>query len=86
MSCFPPVQIKVDLHPPDDVLAFLQAHNVDAGSTSDVYVLCFYFICTVLTTTGFGDISAEDYPERIFMILLMSCASLLFGLVLGEVC
>ena len=65
-------------------MAFLVAHNVDPGSTSDMYVLCAYFVCTVLTTTGFGDVTAEDYSERIFMILLMACASLLFGLVLGE--
>jgi hypothetical protein len=27
--------------------------------------MCVYFVCTVFTTIGFGDISAVNYTERV---------------------
>lgn len=80
----PAPQVKIEFSPAPDVVAFLESHAVDPGSVADAYVLCMYFVCTVLTTTGFGDVTAASFPERVFMILLMAMASLLFGLVLGE--
>ena len=34
--------------------------------TSDMYVVAFYFICTTITTVGYGDISIKTSGERIF--------------------
>ena len=32
------------------------------------YVLAWYFINTIFSTVGFGDIKAESQAERIFMV------------------
>ena len=35
------------------------------------YVASFYFITTIITTIGFGDIVPENTASRIFCILVM---------------
>ena len=37
----------------------------------DAYISSLYFTCTSLTTVGFGNISANTRPEKVFAIILM---------------
>ena len=34
-------------------------HRLQPDDTSDLYMMCFYFVCTVFTTVGFGAFSWE---------------------------
>ena len=45
----------------------------------------FYFINTVFTTVGFGDISATNTAERAFVVVVMYIGTIVFGLLLTEV-
>ncbi len=54
------------------------------ADTSGCYILCIYFVCTVFTTVGFGDIYALNTQERLFFMFLMLLAAFLFGTLIGE--
>lgn len=56
----------------------------DAG-VFDRYVLGMYFINTVITTVGFGDIYPENSAERLFASLVMYIGTMVFGILLSEV-
>ena len=71
---------------PEDVEAFQQREGIGAdASLLDKYMLAAYYITTVFTTVGFGDISAENTPERIFTIGAMYMGVIVFGMLLSEV-
>jgi CRP-like cAMP-binding protein len=57
----------------------------EARFTFERYLLSGYFINTVMTTVGFGDIAGTSAPERMFLIVAMWVGLLLFSLVVGEV-
>lgn len=40
-------------------------------SHSESYVTALYFTCSSLTSVGFGNVSANTLPEKIFSILVM---------------
>jgi hypothetical protein len=85
----------------EDMLDFLIQHNIvpansepgdpDWFNTSEAtflierYVLSGYFINTVMTTVGFGDIAGTSLPERLFLVVAMWVGLLLFSLIVGEV-
>jgi hypothetical protein len=48
------------------------------------YGICTYFVTTVFSTVGFGDISANNAVERAFFSLLMLYGIIVFGNVLAE--
>eukprot|EP00802_Teleaulax_amphioxeia_P003931 Tamp_03934.p1 GENE.Tamp_03934~~Tamp_03934.p1 ORF type:complete len:949 (+),score=122.03 Tamp_03934:154-2847(+) len=49
------------------------------------YVLSMYFINTVFSTVGFGDIQAQNTEERIFSMFAMYVGTVVFGTLLSEV-
>ena len=51
----------------------------------DKYMVAAYFITTVFTTVGFGDIAAENTQERVFSIAAMYVGVVVFGTLLSEV-
>ena len=56
--------------------------------SSDVkvqYAASFYFITTIITTIGFGDIVPYNTAERVFCIIVMYIGSMIFGILLAEV-
>jgi hypothetical protein len=57
----------------------------DADQTFVKYVLSAYFINSIFTTIGFGDISAVNEYEMIFTIGGMYIGTLVFGTLLSEV-
>ena len=48
------------------------------------YITCSYFVTTVFSTVGFGDIYALNEWERAFYVLLMLCGVMIFGNLLSE--
>ncbi|XP_015840575.2 uncharacterized protein LOC100141648 [Tribolium castaneum] len=51
----------------------------------DLYVTSLYFVITVMTTTGTGDISANSIREQVFITLMMLTAVFLTGIFIGEI-
>jgi hypothetical protein len=49
------------------------------------YVLSMYYINTVFSTVGFGDIQAQNSVERIFSMVAMYAGTVVFGTLLSEV-
>ena len=49
------------------------------------YVLATYFINTIFSTVGFGDIAPRNVAERLYSIFCMYCGTLVFGTLLSEV-
>ncbi len=58
----------------DDAVTWVDA-SISAGkmidnSTSELYSVSMYFCITTITTVGYGDISGNNYSERLFCSLL----------------
>ena len=49
-----------------------------------IYTMRFYFVSTVFTTVGFGDISASNSQEHIFIVCLMLLGLLVFAATVGD--
>jgi len=47
-------------------------------------MLCFYFVFTVFTTVGFGDIFAMNLPEQVFCVFIFLTAVSLFGTLISQ--
>eukprot|EP00291_Cryptomonas_curvata_P019299 CAMPEP_0172162556 /NCGR_PEP_ID=MMETSP1050-20130122/6742_1 /TAXON_ID=233186 /ORGANISM="Cryptomonas curvata, Strain CCAP979/52" /LENGTH=452 /DNA_ID=CAMNT_0012832569 /DNA_START=696 /DNA_END=2054 /DNA_ORIENTATION=+ len=69
----------------DSLREFLDYRGLSGQDAGQNYMLCLYFVCTVFTTVGFGDIYAQNSAERVFCITLMIMAACLFATILGEV-
>ncbi|XP_045491140.1 potassium voltage-gated channel subfamily H member 8-like isoform X5 [Colias croceus] len=54
-------------------------------SHSESYVTALYFTCSSLTSVGFGNVSANTLPEKIFSILVMLVGALMHAVVFGNV-
>jgi len=70
----------------EEVSLWVQGHGLEAdASLPDKYIVAAYYITTVFTTVGFGDISADNTSERIFTIGTMYMGVIVFGMLLSEV-
>jgi hypothetical protein len=49
-----------------------------------LYVLSFYFMTTTMTTVGYGDHSANNHPERIFLIVAQLVGVIVFAFISGS--
>ena len=58
-----------------------QKNNTDGAFQS--MLICFFFTLTTVTTTGFGDYTAQNVPERIFSTLLMLFGVLYFSFLMS---
>ena len=68
----------------EEVQQFLD--ELDIGSdVKSQYISSFYFITTIFTTIGFGDIVPLNLSERIFGIVVMYIGSITYGILLAEV-
>eukprot|EP00961_Rhodomonas_salina_P144757 1948956-Rhodomonas_salina.1 len=55
-----------------------------AGITQK-YILCTYFLISIFTTVGFGDVHASNTWEQVIVIIFMLVGVLVFGTLLSEV-
>uniref|UniRef100_A0A7S0M6N4 Cyclic nucleotide-binding domain-containing protein n=1 Tax=Cryptomonas curvata TaxID=233186 RepID=A0A7S0M6N4_9CRYP len=63
---------------------YLATFHIQAQDQDDEYVWSFYFACSVFTTVGFGDITARNSEERVFVIFLMVISVGFFGTLLSQ--
>ena len=49
------------------------------------YADAFYFTFTILTTVGFGDITAHSTMERMMTVIAMTAGCAIFGIVMGQI-
>ncbi|CAH1399208.1 unnamed protein product [Nezara viridula] len=59
--------------------------DIDNVSRSESYITALYFTCSSLTSVGFGNVSANTSPEKIFSILTMLIGALMHAVVFGNV-
>eukprot|EP00293_Proteomonas_sulcata_P019167 CAMPEP_0184314466 /NCGR_PEP_ID=MMETSP1049-20130417/74367_1 /TAXON_ID=77928 /ORGANISM="Proteomonas sulcata, Strain CCMP704" /LENGTH=789 /DNA_ID=CAMNT_0026632391 /DNA_START=75 /DNA_END=2444 /DNA_ORIENTATION=- len=70
----------------DEVFVFLEGMNLPRdASLAQRYILSQYFVNTVFTTVGFGDIAAESTAEQVYCIVIMYCGTIVFGVLLSEI-
>ena len=76
-----------------EVYSFLISQSPDANNPIDLstvegkvdtYCLCAYFVMTVFSTVGFGDIAGSNTGERVMLIFLMLWGVYAFGNILAE--
>lgn len=78
--------VKVASNEPEQVNLFLMDNGIEPDADRlHKYMLAFYFINTVFTTVGFGDIGATNTSERAFVVVIMYIGTIIFGLLLAEV-
>lgn len=69
---------------PDDMAAFLEIHDIAPEDTVSKYVLAGYFINTVVTTVGFGDVKGNNTAEQLLCIIVMWIGTVVFAIVVSE--
>ena len=56
----------------------------DTSAVKDVYILCFYYAMTTLTTVGYGDIGGENSMERIYCAMLQIVGTVVFATIMNQ--
>ena len=51
--------------------------------TAEIYVTGIYWAMTTLTTTGYGDVIAANFGEKVFFTCIMLLSTFLFAYVVG---
>ena len=73
----------------EDAPAGIFAFEVDQSKCvradmRDVYILCFYFAMTTLTTVGYGDIGPLNSAERIYVASLQIFGTFVFATIMNQ--
>ena len=56
------------------------------ATTEEIYVTGIYWAMTTLTTTGYGDVIAANFGEKVFFTCIMLLSTFLFAYVVGNFC
>mmetsp|Transcript_28073 Transcript_28073/g.56569 ORF Transcript_28073/g.56569 Transcript_28073/m.56569 type:complete len:639 (+) Transcript_28073:600-2516(+) len=62
---------------------FAESHSVAKGTVAEKWLLSMYFINTVFTTVGFGDISGDTNVDRIFCVVIMWAGTAVFAIIIN---
>jgi hypothetical protein len=76
--------VKVVTSSMEEVDTFREEYGISADVQVQ-YLASFYFITTIMTTIGFGDIVPRNSMERLYCIIVMYMGSVIFGILLAEV-
>jgi hypothetical protein len=63
----------------EDGINWLSAKGFSHKSTFFQYIVSLYWAITTISTTGYGDITAQNEDEFIFCLLVMIMGSIFFG-------
>jgi len=70
----------------EEIEEFLHLHNLDnTANLANKYVIATYFINTMFTTVGFGDIYAYNTAERLFASVAMYVGCINFSIMLASI-
>mmetsp|Transcript_30422 Transcript_30422/g.80896 ORF Transcript_30422/g.80896 Transcript_30422/m.80896 type:complete len:577 (-) Transcript_30422:1098-2828(-) len=78
-------RLKLDYSSEQDRADFLDAKGVDPEDLAGTYLVCFYFVWTVMVTVGFGDIYANNMHEAIFCIFLFLTGGTIFAMLVAQI-
>ena len=53
-------------------------------SNFDLYLICFYWTLTTVTTVGYGDVTAGTTIERIYNLIIMGFGVILYSFAIGS--
>lgn len=68
----------------DDSMVDYSQIACQATSHTDMYLISFYWAITVLSTVGYGDISANNSTERLFSSFVALLGCFLFAVLIGS--
>jgi hypothetical protein len=77
--------VKTVTTTPEEVERFLEKQGVSEATLADCYVISFYYVNTIFTTVGFGDVTPSNHEERLVTVLFMFIGTVVFAYLLGEV-
>ena len=81
-SCF--MYYAVQYEKPEDMGNTWTLHEgLSNKSLFQKYVTAFYFVMTIMVTTGFGNITATTNNEKVMVVFLMFIAIFFYGRVMG---
>jgi len=69
----------------DWIDSLLPVPEEQSDSLYHKYVVSFYFINTIFSTVGFGDIKPVNSSERLFVVFAFYLGTIIFGTLLSEV-
>ena len=78
--------VVADTADPDGKYPWLPDHkelDITDNSIMEKYFVSFYFTLTTMTTVGYGDITASNYRELSYVIILLLMASIIFSYLMG---
>jgi len=52
----------------DEWMAVMGLRKSDEESLANKYIVAWYFINTIFSTVGFGDIKGESQAERVYLV------------------
>ena len=64
---------------------WISVSNTSTQSFSFIYMTSFYFICTTMTTVGYGDIVCISFTERCFHIILLSIGTIFYTFLVSKI-
>ncbi|XP_032231588.2 uncharacterized protein LOC5507177 [Nematostella vectensis] len=64
---------------------WLDDHGLRGKAGLTIYISCLYWVVTSVTTTGYGDIHADNNNEMMYATFVMIGGKLLFGFILGNI-
>lgn len=77
---------KTQSNTPEQVTEFLEPNHLTLDShLAEKYLLALYFVCTIFTTVGFGDVHAVNTVERALCVSLMLLGVMVFASLLSEI-
>lgn len=62
----------------------LEEAGVADGGPFENYVTVIYWSMATISTIGYGDLSGQSTPERLFSIICMSCGSMIYAYILSS--
>ena len=60
------------------------SQECERADINDVYILCFYYAMTTLTTVGYGDIGGENTAERVYCAFLQIIGTVVFATIMNQ--
>ncbi|ETW08777.1 hypothetical protein, variant 2 [Aphanomyces invadans] len=64
---------------PNQVDGWVARHSLGNRTLYDKYVTCFYWSIMTMTTVGYGDVTGQTTPERLWSIFAMVNGAWIFG-------
>lgn len=77
--------IKISVQTEDQIEDFLSGFDLLEASSVEKWIVSGYFINTIFSTVGFGDIKAENTSEMLFIIVAEWTGALVFAFIISQV-